>query len=100
VPSCPGGTNATADDQLYLGVNRLSSADEFRLAIASVPADVYPIRESVEGLGDEAVLFKEPQMSLRYLVARAGARGVVLFHTGASPSEPQLRALTALALTR
>jgi hypothetical protein len=94
------GNYATADSQLYLGVNRLSSVSEFELAVRSVPTDVYPVREPITGLGDEAILFKEPQMSLRYLVARAGSHGVVLFHAGTSPSDQQLGQLAALALTR
>jgi len=55
----------------------------------------------MSGLGDEAILFKGPG-GMRYLVARQGDAGVVLFPLGATVSDDQLRALAtrALAATR
>jgi hypothetical protein len=91
---------ASADGQSYLGVNRLTSSGEFRSAVGAVPGDVYPIKESVPGLGEEAVLFKTPE-GLRYLVARQGESGVVLFPLGSGfeMTDQQLRDLAAKALS-
>jgi hypothetical protein len=60
---------------------------------------VYPAREAVPGLGEEAMLFKA-EGGLRYLVARQGESGVVLFPLGAgfAMSDQQLRDLAAKAL--
>ncbi|HWB42258.1 MAG TPA: hypothetical protein VG500_13405 [Gemmatimonadales bacterium] len=90
---------ASGDGQAYLGVNRLTSSGEFQSAVGAVPADVYPAREAVPGLGEEAVLFKA-EGGLRYLVARQGESGVVLFPLGAgfAMSDQQLRDLAAKAL--
>lgn len=90
---------ASADGQAYLGVNRLSSAGEFKSAVGAVPEDVYPIKEPVAGLGDEAMLFKSPE-GLRYL-ARRGEAGVVLFPLGSGfeMTDQQLRDLASKALT-
>ena len=90
----------TADSLAYLGVNRLNSAGEYTASVNAVPADVYPTRDAVSGLGDEAVLFKGPGMS--YLVVRKGASGVVLFPMGqgAGMPDPQLRDLAPRALGR
>lgn len=67
--------------------------------MSAVPADLYPDKEPVPGLGEEAVLFKGPG-GLRYLVARQGASGVVLFPLGegVGMSDRQLRDLAARAL--
>ena len=90
---------AGADGQAYLGVNRLGSTGEFTAAVNAVPADVYPEKVSMPGLGEEAVLFKGPG-GLRYLVVRQGTSGVVLFPlgTGVEMSDQQLRDLAAKAL--
>ena len=67
--------------------------------MSAVPQDVYPTKEPVGGLGEEAVLFKGPG-GLRYLAARQGASGVVLFPLGegVKMSDQQLRDLAAKAL--
>jgi hypothetical protein len=90
---------ASADGQAYLGVNRLRTPGEFESAVRAVPEDVYPIKEPVAGLGDEAVLFKAPE-GLRYLVARKGESGVVLFPLGSGfeMTDEQLRGLASKAL--
>ena len=90
---------ASADGQAYLGVNRLSSRAEYTSSLSAVPNDVYPSKEPVAGLGEEAVLFKGPG-GLRYLVAWQGEVGVVLFPLGEGfrMSDQQLRDLTAKAL--
>jgi hypothetical protein len=96
-----GGTcvNFAADGRVYLGVNQLKSAGDYEASVSAVPEDVYPTKQPLE-LGDEAVLFKGPG-GLRYLVAREGASGVVLFPMGegVSMSDDQLRDLAAKALT-
>ena len=90
---------AGSDGQAYLGVNRLSGAADYRASVSAVPEDVYPTKEPVGGLGEEAVLFKGPG-GLRYLAARQGASGVVLFPLGEGfkMSDQQLRDLAAKAL--
>ena len=90
---------AGADGQAYLGVNRLSGAADYSASVSAVPQDVYPTKEPVGGLGEEAVLFKGPG-GLRYLAARQGASGVVLFPLGegVKMSDQQLRDLAAKAL--
>jgi hypothetical protein len=82
-----------------LGVNRLSGAAEFTSSVNAVPADVYPEKDPLTGLGDEAVLFKGLG-GLRYLVARQGTSGVVLFPLGEGfkMSDKQLQELAAKAL--
>ena len=97
-----GGTCANfagADGQAYLGVNRLSGLTDYTASVNAVPVDVYPTKEPIAGLGEEAVLFKGPG-GLRYLVARQGAAGVVLFPLGEGfkMSDQQLRDLAAKAL--
>jgi hypothetical protein len=95
------GNYATAAGEGYLGVNRLTSAAEYSASIDAVPADVYPVRERLTGLGDEAVLFKDRAVRpyIRYLVARQGAGGVVIFpHTDAI-SDDALKQLAAKALS-
>jgi hypothetical protein len=70
-----GGTctnYATADGDLSLGVSQLSSISEYQTAIAAVPEDIYPKREKLSGVGDEAVLMKDDSGRMRYLVARKG----------------------------
>jgi hypothetical protein len=76
------GNYATADGEAYLGVNALQTASEYDLAVAAVPRDIYPTRRVVAGLGDQAILMKDETGRLRYLVARKGDRGVVLFPLG------------------
>jgi hypothetical protein len=90
---------AGADGQAYLGVNRLNGAADYSASVGAVPEDVYPTKEPIAGLGEEAVLFKGPG-GLRYLVARQGASGVVLFPLGEgfNMSDQQLRDLAAKAL--
>jgi hypothetical protein len=88
----------TDDSLACLGVNRLNSAGEYTASVNAVPADVYPTRDAVSGLGDEGVLFKGPGM--RSLVIGKGAAGVVLFPMGqgAGMSDAQLRDLASRAL--
>ena len=90
---------AAADGQAYLGVNRLSGAQEYAASVNAVPEDVYPDKLPVPGLGEEALLFKGPG-GLRYLVARQGSSGVVLFPLGEGfkMSDQQLKDLAAKAL--
>lgn len=90
---------ASADGQAYLGVNDLKSSGAYTASVGAVPEDVYPTKQPVSGLGDEAVLFKGPG-GLRYLVARKGERGVVLFPMGegAAMSDDQLRTLAEKTL--
>jgi hypothetical protein len=95
------GNYATQDGTAYLGVNALQTASEYDMAVAAVPEDVYPKRQAVPGLGDQAVLMKDDTGMLRYLVARKGSRGVVLFPLGSGVrgiSDDQLRQLAARAI--
>ena len=93
--------NYAADNgRLYLGVTRLASASEYSQAVASVPSSVYPDRVKLTGVGDEGVLMKGAGGAIRYLVARKGAHGVVLFPFGLQPSDAQLAKLASVALSR
>lgn len=77
----------------------MSSAGEYNSSVSAVPGDVYPSKESVAGLGEEAVLFKGPG-GMRYVVARQGTSGAVLFPLGEGFKMPdeQLRELATKAL--
>jgi len=89
----------TPDGQPYLGVNRLDSKWQYTSAVESVPEDLYPSRSPVAGLGDDAVLMSGPG-GLRYLAARKGEAGVVLFPLGQGfqMTDDQLRELASRAL--
>jgi hypothetical protein len=65
-----------------------------------VSQSVYPERTKLADVGDEAILMKGANGSLRYLVARKGARGVIIFPFGLQPTDDMLKRLAALALTR
>jgi hypothetical protein len=98
-----GGTcanYATADGDLYLGVSQLSSVSEYQTAIAPVPEDIYPKREKLSGVGDEAVLMKDDSGRMRYLLARKGNHGVVLFPLSKGATDEHLKKLATLALSR
>ncbi len=96
---------ATTDGHLYLGVSQLASAPDYNKTIAAVPESVYPRREKLTGVGDEAILMKDSTGQLRYLVAHKGDRGVVLFpfrqkgQPQQSPNDEQLRKLAIAALS-
>jgi NitT/TauT family transport system substrate-binding protein len=100
-----GGTCAnytTGDGKPYLGVNALNSPAEYASTVAAVPALVYEAKTPLRGLGDEAVLFTDraDRPSIRYLVARKGDHGVVLFPlSGAQDlADAKLRELAEVAL--
>lgn len=90
---------ATVEGELYLGVSQLSSVSDYQRAIAEVPEDIYPKREKLSGVGDEAILMKDDRGTMRYLVARKGNRGVVLFPLSQGPSDEQLKKLANVALS-
>jgi hypothetical protein len=95
------GNYATQDNAAYLGVSVLQNASEYDMAVAAVPQDVYPKRRPVAGLGDQAILMKDDTGILRYLVARKGNHGVVLFplgRAGRKMSDAQLRQLAERAI--
>jgi hypothetical protein len=97
-----GGTcanYATDNGKLYLGVNQLTSASDYNTAVAAVPQSVYPKREKLTDIGDETVLMKDESGMLRYLVARKGNRGVVLFPFHHGPNDEQLKKLAVQALS-
>jgi hypothetical protein len=103
--SKPGGggkcANFTADNgRLFLGVSQLSSAAGYAAEVAAVPQAVYPERTKLTDVSDEAILMKGANGSLRYLVARKGERGVIMFPFGLQPTDDMLKQLAALALTR
>ena len=85
----------------YLGVSRLPTRGDYAAAVESTPTDVHPTRRQRSGLGDEATLLSGAG-GLRYLVARKGESGVVLFPLGGGTALPddQLRALAERALSR
>jgi hypothetical protein len=104
-PGAGGGcaNYITSDGKLYLGVSELMSASEYKSYVAAVPNDVYPKREKLTDIGDEAVLMKDNSGQFRYLLARKGNHGIVLFpfHTNHSaPTDDQLKKLATLALSR
>jgi hypothetical protein len=93
----------TSDGELYLGVSQLMSASEYKSYVAAVPESFYPKREKLTDVGEEAVFMKDESGKLRYLLARKGNRGVVLFPFSgnhSSPSDDQLKKFAVLALTR
>lgn len=93
------GNYVTAAGKAYLGVTRLESKGQYAAAVETVPADLYPHKQSLPGLGDEAVLFEDASKTIQYLVARKGSRGVVLFSfAGAKLSDGHLRELAARAV--
>ena len=93
--------NFAADNgRLYLGVSQLSSAADYAAEVAAVPQAVYPERTKLTDVGDEAILMKGADGSPRYLVARKGERGVIMFPFGRQPTDDMLKQLAALVLTR
>lgn len=90
---------ATDNGRLYLGVSALTSAADYAAATAAVPTQIYPRREPLPDVGDEAVLMKSDNGMLRYLIARKGAHGVILFPFGPQPDDTKLRQLAVLALS-
>lgn len=104
-PGAGGGcaNYVTKDDELYLGVSELMSVSEYRSYVAAVPKSFYPKREKLTDIGDEGVLMKDETGKLRYLLARKGNRGVVLFpfsSNQSSPTDDQLKKFAMIALTR
>jgi len=102
--SKPGGGGrcanfAKSDGNLYLGVSQLTSESDYKKAVASVPESVYPNREKLSGVGDEGVLMKDSTGLIRYLVARKGNHGVILFPLRKGPSDEELKKLAAAALS-
>jgi hypothetical protein len=91
------GNYATPDNAAYLGVSVLQTASEYDVAVAAVPQDAYPKRRPVAGLGDQAILMKDDTGILRYLVARKGDHGVVLFPLGRAGRQMSDVQLTQLA---
>ena len=95
-----GGTCANYTDtngHAYLGVNRLTTEAQYAASVAAVPQDVYPSKIRLEGVGDEGVLFSGPG-HIRYLVARLGRTGVVIFPLTRDLSDEQLKRLAGRAL--
>lgn len=91
---------ATDKGRMYLGVSALTSASDYAAAVGAVPEAIYPQRQKLKGIGDEAVLMKGAGGFPRYLVARKGGKGVILFPFGAQPSDDKLEMLARLALAR
>ena len=91
---------ATDNGRLFLGVSPIASTAEYAAAVAAVPEAIYPQRESLHDIGDEAVLMKGGNGMLRYLIARKGGRGVILFPFGPQPDDTRLKQLATLALSR
>jgi hypothetical protein len=82
-------------------VSELTSESEYKSYVAAVPNEVYPKREKLSDVGDEAVLMKDNSGHLRYLLARKGNHGVVLFpfhNSHSSPTDDQLKKLAIVAL--
>ena len=86
----------TSDGKLYLGV---SETTNYKSEVAAVPESVYPKRETLTGVGDEGILMKDGTGHIRYLVARKGNRGVILFPFHRSPTDEQLKKLAIAALS-
>jgi hypothetical protein len=91
---------ANEKGRLFLGVSALGSVAEYRQAVASVPTSVYPTRTALTGVGDEGVLMKGSGGLVRYLVARKGNHGVIMFPFGREPTDAQLEKLAVIALSR
>jgi len=95
-----GGTCAnfaTSGGKFYLGV---SEAADYKSAVAAVPESLFPKRDKLVGVGDEAVLMQDSTGRARYLVARKGNHCVVLFpFNRPNPSDEQLKRLAVAALS-
>ena len=95
------GNYTNADGEPYLGINRLTSAADYRASLAAVPDSIYPVRQALPGIGEEAVLFSDSAQNphLRYLIARSGEQGIVIFpFSNAHLTDDQLKDLAAAAL--
>ena len=88
------------DGKLVLGISLMSSSEDYRNGIASVPQMIYPQRIQLKGVGDEGQLMKSSTGFLRYLVARKGEHGVILFPFGKKLSDAQVEQLASIALGR
>jgi hypothetical protein len=53
------GNYTTAAGEPYLGINRLSSRADYSRSLAAVPDSIYPVRTSLPGVGEEAILFTD-----------------------------------------
>jgi hypothetical protein len=91
---------ATDNGRLFLGVSPIAGIAEYATAVAAVPEAIYPQREALKDVGDEAVLMKDSNGMLRYLIARKGSHGVILFPFGQQPDDAKLKQLATLALSR
>lgn len=89
---------AMDNGRLFLGVSGLASAADYATAVAAVPQVIYPQRESLKDVGDEAVLMKGAGGAPRYLVARKGDHGVIIFPFGPQPDDTKLKQLAVAAL--
>lgn len=92
-------TYVTPDGTVYVSISRLASMAEFTRAIGLSPAR-YPVRESLTGIGDEAMLFSNDDSGGRRLVARRGDRGAVVVTFDESVTDDQLVQLAARAVER
>ncbi len=91
---------ATDNGRLFLGVSPIAGTAEYATAVAAVPEEIYPQREALKDVGDEAVLMKGSNGMLRYLIARKGSHGVILFPFGRQLDDAKLKQLATLALSR
>ena len=77
-----------------------SAAPDYKAAVAFVPESLYPKRDKLVGVGDEAVLMQDNTGRVRYLVARKGNHCVILFpFSRSNPSDEQLKRLAVAALS-
>lgn len=76
----------TASNREFLGVNPIETGSSYASELKSIKPALYPTRIQLDGVGDEAFLFKAAtgDSATRYLIARKGDRGAILMPFGAA----------------
>jgi hypothetical protein len=100
------GDDATADGQSFLGINMVKSSSQYQAESRMASSmGTYQEHHDLSGIGDEAVLFKGTtgrDITMRYLMARKGEKGVILMSLSASRdvTDEMLTKMLATAVSR
>lgn len=92
------GNYASPDGAMYVSVSTLASMADFTRVIGAVQPAEFPVRQSLTGLGDEAMLFSSDDSRARRLVVRKGERGVIIASFDESVTDDQLQQLASRAI--
>jgi hypothetical protein len=96
---CAGRTDCAVNGKLYLGISVVSSRAE--LDASAPPSQVYPVKQPISGLGDEATLYKtDAAGKVRFLVVRKSDKGFTMAPFSQSISDEQLTQLAGKAVSR